>query len=443
MENMERTGKILGVWRLGRLLGSGGMGDVYLAKRNDGVVEQTAAVKVLRAPFRADVPDEAWTLERLNHPNIARYFDSGVTPDGHRYVVMEYVAGRPITDYADQKGLSIHRRLDLFLEVCAAIEHSHHQLVVHLDLKPGNILVDKDRTVKVIDFGIARRIEGREEAAAPGAFSGPYASPEQIQEGGRVGFAADIYALGAVLYELLCGHAPFDPLLATAELERQIAEDTPPPPSVALNRSKLRVSDDGRHYRLEADAIAKMRGGCRLTEARKLIAGDLDRICLFALRKEPARRYKWVANLRSDLEAVLEGRVPAIAKSGDPMYTVLRAARRKPLNVLGTVAAITAVTTAVMFFLTFSAGIEASLQSTRQFERVAAPSLDELRGQLRPRLAGAASSSASLEVLDAVVRTASPVRRPQTFWDKMQDDFVLQIRRATGTMPKDDLRQVP
>jgi hypothetical protein len=96
-----------------------------------------------------------------------------------------------------------------------------------------------------------------------------------------------------------------------------------------------------------------------------------------------------------------------------------------------------------MFFLTFSAGIEASLQSTRQFERVAAPSLDELRGQLRPRLAGAASSSASLEVLDAVVRTASPVRRPQTFWDKMQDDFVLQIRRATGTMPKDDLRQVP
>jgi hypothetical protein len=125
------------------------------------------------------------------------------------------------------------------------------------------------------------------------------------------------------------------------------------------------------------------------------------------------------------------------------MCSALRAARRKPLEVLAAVGAISVVATAFMFFATFSAGIDASLENTRQFERVAAPSLTQLREQLRPQLASARPSYASLEVLDAVVRTAAPVRRPQTFWDKMQDDFVLQIRRITGTMPKDDLRNVP
>jgi serine/threonine-protein kinase len=439
----SRVGEILGVWRLGQLLGSGGMGDIYLAERIDGVVRQRAAIKILRAQYKGDIQDEAGTLQRLNHPNIVRYFDSGLAEDGHRYLAMEYVEGKPITEYADQKGLSVHGRLELFLEACAAIEHSHHHLVVHLDLKPANILVDKDGFVKVIDFGIARRIEGREAPEASGAFSGPYASPEQVREGGQVGYPADIYALGAVLYELLCEHEPFDPLLAAGELERQIVEEMPRPPSVALSRSKLKVSDAGRHFRLEADAIAKMRGGCRLSEARKLISGDLDRICLFALRKEAARRYKSVDDLRSDLEAVLEGRKPAIARSGDPMYSALRAARRKPLEVLATLAAITAVATAFIFFATFSAGINASLESTRELKHLAESSLNELRQQLRPQLAADSPSSAALQVLDSVVQTATPNPKTQTFWDRMRDDFVLQIRHITGTMHKDDLRNVP
>jgi len=439
----SRVGEILGVWRLGQLLGSGGMGDVYLAERIDGVVRQRAAIKILRAQYKGDIQDEAGTLQRLNHPNIVRYFDSGLAEDGHRYLAMEYVEGKPITEYADQKGLSVHGRLELFLEACAAIEHSHHHLVVHLDLKPANILVDKDGFVKVIDFGIARRIEGREAPEASGAFSGPYASPEQVREGGQVGYPADIYALGTVLYELLCEHEPFDPLLAAGELERQIVEEMPRPPSVALSRSKLKVSDAGRHFRLEADAIAKMRGGCRLSEARKLISGDLDRICLFALRKEAARRYKSVDDLRSDLEAVLEGRKPAIARSGDPMYSALRAARRKPLEVLATLAAITAVATAFIFFATFSAGINASLESTRELKHLAESSLNELRQQLRPQLAADSPSSAALQVLDSVVQTATPNPKTQTFWDRMRDDFVLQIRHITGTMHKDDLRNVP
>jgi hypothetical protein len=161
------------------------------------------------------------------------------------------------------------------------------------------------------------------------------------------------------------------------------------------------------------------------------------------LRKEAARRYKSVDDLRSDLEAVLEGRKPAIARSGDPMYSALRAARRKPLEVLATLAAITAVATAFIFFATFSAGINASLESTRELKHLAESSLNELRQQLRPQLAADSPSSAALQVLDSVVQTATPNPKTQTFWDRMRDDFVLQIRHITGTMHKDDLRNVP
>ena len=357
--------------------------------------------------------------------------------------MMEFVQGKPITEYADQMGLSIHDRLDLFLAACEAIEHSHHQLVVHLDLKPGNILVDRDGVVKVIDFGVARQIEGREAAESSGAFSGPYASPEQIQAGSLVGYPADIYALGAVLYELLCEHEPFDPLLVSGELERQIVEETPRPPSVALNQSKLKMSDAGTHFRLEAADIAKMRGGCRVSEARMLIAGDLDRICLFALRKKPARRYTSVDDLHSDVKAVLDGRKPRIARSGDPLYSAVRAARRKQLEVVAGVMAVTGTLTAVGFLALFSAGIRASRESARVFEDIAGPTLKELREDLRPKLTAHSRSAAGLEVLDTALHAATPVRRVRTFGEKVWEDLVLQIRTITGTMPEDDLRSLP
>jgi serine/threonine protein kinase len=382
--------------------------------------------------------DEAGTLRSLKHPNIAQCLDSGETADGHRYLAMEYVEGRPITEYADQRGLSIHDRLDLFLKTCEAIEYSHDHLVVHLDIKPGNILVNQEGSVKVIDFGIARRLVGREIAEHSSAFSGPYASPEQIQAGSKLGFPADIYSLGAVLYELLCGHEPFDPRLAAGELERQILEDTPRPPSDALSQSKLKQSDAGQHFRLEPETIARMRGGCRLAEARKLIAGDLDRICLFALRKEPARRYRSVDDLRSDLERVLEGRKPAIARSGDPIYSAVRAARRRPLELVGVVAAITAVLTGFAFFGLFSAGINASLENKRQYEWAAESGLRELHEELRPRLTTDRRFRASLDALDTVLRAAAPVRSEKTLFDELRDDLVLQMRRIMGTIPKGD-----
>ena len=179
MEN-GRIGERLGVWRLDELIGSGGMGDVYLAHRTK-LIRQRAAVKVLRSIHEDNSADEADTLRPLCHPHIARYLGDGWTNDGHRYLAVEFVEGNPITDYADQKGLSIHERLRLFVQACEAVEYAHKRGVIHLDLKPGNILVNKDAAIKIIDFGVARRLDRRGLVGSSRAFSGAYASPEQIQ----------------------------------------------------------------------------------------------------------------------------------------------------------------------------------------------------------------------------------------------------------------------
>ena len=442
MEN-GRIGEVLGALRLEELIGCGGMGEVYRARRIDGVVSQQLAVKVLRALHRHGVPDEADTLRPLNHPNIAKCFDSGLTSDGHRYLVLEYVGDQPITDYSDQKGLSIHERLEMFLSVCSAIEYLHHHLTVHLDLKPGNILVNRDGVVKVIDFGVARHLEDRPIAAPPVAFSGPSASPEQIQTGARLGFPTDIYALGAVLYELLCGHEPFDPCLAVGELERQILEEIPELPSNALNHPKLKRSDTGKHFRLEPDALARMRGCRRTSEGRKLVAGDLDRICLFALRKDGWRRYRSVDDLTSDVASVLEGRKPRIARSGDPMYTALRAARRNPIALMGAVALVATVLNGLSLFGLFSNARAGSLEHRRQLDKVSDASLKELRKELRPLLASDPRLRDSLEALDDVLRAAAPVQATKTLVEMVVDGFDLQIRRITGTIPRGDLPDLP
>ena len=416
-----RAGELIGVWQLEDRIGSGGMGDVHLAHRIDGVVKQRAAIKVLRAENQDIAQDEAAILRSLDHPNIAKCSDSGLTADGRTYLVMEYVEGSPITEHADQNGLSVHRRIELFRSACSAIEYSHHHLVLHLDLKPANILVNRDGQVKVIDFGVSRQVRGADRNKPAVAFSGPYASPEQIEFGSRLGFPADIYALGAVLYELLCGHEPFSPHLAAAELERQIFEDAPRAPSAAIYDSKVRRSDAGKNFRVEPEDLARMRGGCRLSEARKLIAGDLDRICLFALRKEASRRYRSVEDLQSDLEKVLEGRRPSIARSGDPMYSTLRMARREPLAVLSIIAVITALLAGYTLWVGFSAGRTAIVEKGRRYDQASEGGVMDLRERLRPKLTSDPRLRPSLDALDNVVRVAAPVPSARTIWDKIRE----------------------
>jgi serine/threonine protein kinase len=400
-----RVGEVLGIWQLDDFVGSGGMGDVYRAHRIDNVVQQIAAVKIQRRPHTGYVPDEADLLRSLAHPYIARWFDDGWTPEGQRYLVMEYVEGLPITDFADQQGLSIHGRLEIFLRACAAVEYAHHRLVVHMDLKPGNILVNNEGTIKIVDFGIARRLGAGDDPTA--AFSGPYASPEQVQQAPRSGYPADIYALGAVLYELLCGHTPFNPLLKAAELERQIIEETPRRPSWAISQTRLRHDKRGGYLRLDPDGIARMRGGCRLSEARKLLAGDLDAICLFALRKEPLRRYRSVDDLISDIRSTTEGRTPSVARSDSLWYSALRTARRRPALVLLVVAFVELLASETHDPQEMITSGRASIESRIRIEQTANSVLGELKNTLRPQLAGDSRLRAAMEALDAAIQVAS------------------------------------
>jgi serine/threonine protein kinase len=401
-------GEVIGAWRLDAFLGSGGMGDVYRASRIDGVVGQVAALKILRGTLEEHL-EEADAIRPLRHPNIARCFDSGCTPRGQRYFVMEYVDGCAITAYADRNGLTIHERLELFAAACSAVEHAHRHVLLHLDVKPANILVNGEGVVKLIDFGIARRIGCEPSGAAP--FSGPYSGPELV-EGEPAGYETDVYGLGAVLYELLSGHPPFDPLLPALELERQIREEKPRPPSDALNHSTLQRNPSGRLVRMEPHALAHMRGAHRLSEVRRLVAGDLDRICLFALRKNPAARYRSPNDFRCDIESVLRGRRPGIARSGDPFFSALNRARRRPIPLL----AVGAIATALLGFISstalFSESIAANVESEHRQSAVAEKALAELRRQLRPRVATDPHTRACLREIDRVLRLAAPVPHP-------------------------------
>ncbi|HEY3936620.1 MAG TPA: serine/threonine-protein kinase [Bryobacteraceae bacterium] len=283
------TGRRIGPWRILAALGEGGMGRVYLASRADEVYEQKVAIKLMRADFGGDrdmllrFRTERQILAKLNHSNIARLLDGGVSVEGLPYLVMEYVEGVPIDRYCAGQRLSIDARLRLFRTVCGAVEYAHHNLVIHRDIKPANILVTEGGEPKLLDFGIARLLDPEFSGTArtqpsERLMTPEYASPEQVR-GESVTTAADVYALGVLLYELLAGVRPFrlkteSPL----EIARAICEQTPQPPSAASEN---------------ADA--------------KRLRGDLDRIVMMAMRKEPERRYGSVEQLSADVEAYLGG----------------------------------------------------------------------------------------------------------------------------------------
>jgi serine/threonine protein kinase len=233
------AGERLGAYRILREIGRGGMGTVYLAERADDQFRKQVAIKlVTRGMDTADLlrrfRHERQILARLDHPYIARLLDGGSSEDGRPYLVMEYVEGIPITKYCAEHNLSTRARVELFRKVCAAIQSAHQQLVVHRDLKPSNILVDAEGAPKLLDFGIAKLLD-RDEAAqftVPGAMqmlTPDYASPEQVL-GERITTAADIYSLGAILYELLAGTSPHRfRTYAPTEIERVVCHDDPPP----------------------------------------------------------------------------------------------------------------------------------------------------------------------------------------------------------------------
>lgn len=294
---VPEAGRRFGAWQTTALLARGGMGEVWLASRADGQHEQQAALKIL-SPYLAS-PDsldrfrrERQTLALLDHPNIARLLDGGMSPQGEPYLVMEYVEGVRLDGYCEDRGLTIPERLRLMIKVCAAVHSAHQYFIVHRDLKPSNILVNKNGEPKLLDFGIAKVVDSEkalEQTATANVFLTPaYACPE-VLHGEPVTVASDIYSLGVVLFELLAGHRPFDPskLGPAGWLEAITERDAPRPSSLAPAKWKTAIE------------------------------GDLDSIVLKALAKNPRDRYASAAQFADDLKDYLAGEpVIAVPPSG-------------------------------------------------------------------------------------------------------------------------------
>ena len=319
----DPTGERIGAYRVVRSLGQGGMGEVFLAERADEQYRQLVAIKLVRRGLLSRHIQGRLRLERqilatLDHPNIARLLDGGATPDGTPSIVMEYIDGEPIDTYCDRRNLSVEARLKLFQTVCSAVHRAHQNLIVHRDLKPSNILVTADGTPKLLDERQMTHTMAVTQADYR-VMTPDHASPEQIQ-GGIITTASDIYVLGVLLYELLCGFKPFAIRgNRLGELERAICEDDAPAPSVAILAAR-----NSRHSAIEE--LAAQRG---VTPARlqRQLSGDLDNIVAMAMRKEPERRYSSVEQLAADVDRHLRG-LPVLARSDSWTYRTSKFARR-------------------------------------------------------------------------------------------------------------------
>jgi len=335
-------GKVIGNYKLVSVLGHGGTGTVYLGERADRQYSAQVAVKLVdNAAVQGDLGmrfrAERQILASLNHTNIARLLDAGESEEGQPYLVMEYVHGEPVDRYCDRAQLDLRARLELFLNICAAVQYAHQNLIVHRDLKPANILVTAEGAPKLLDFGIAKLLDVGNDAAAALALTRmndrlltpEYASPEQIL-GRAVTTASDVYALGVVLYELLTGLRPYvvPGSASQLELERSICVSDPQRPSAAVRRAADNVPVEGQS---SMQALATVRGLTPDRLQRKLL-GDIDAIIMRALRKEPQHRYGSVEQLTADINRYL-AREPVQARQGNWLYYSQRFTRRHAFGV--------------------------------------------------------------------------------------------------------------
>ncbi|RMH15278.1 MAG: hypothetical protein D6696_21155 [Acidobacteria bacterium] len=330
------AGREIGNYRLLRELGHGGMAVVYAAARADDQYRKEVAIKLIKRgmdsePIIARFLQERQILANLDHPNIARLFDGGVTDDGSPYLVMELIEGEPIDRYCDRHGLSIRQRLELFLTVCQAVRYAHQNLIVHRDLKPSNILVTAGGVPKLLDFGIAKLLDpGDDQVGATVAGQRPmtpeYASPEQIR-GQPITTATDVYSLGVLLYRLLTGERPYRLDQPTQrQIERAVCEQQPERPSTVVARGVPSPQADPAR-----DGLARRRP--RSPERlRRVLRGDLDNIVLMALEKSPERRYASVEQLAEDVRRYLDGQ-PVTARKDTPLYRASKFVRRHRVGV--------------------------------------------------------------------------------------------------------------
>lgn len=367
------VGDRVGPFRLIERIGAGGMGVVFLAERVAGGFDQRVALKLLarshldRASIRL-FERERELLARLEHPNVARLIDGGVTEQRRPWFAMEFIDGAPLVDYAQRHGLTVRQRLGLFLQACDALDHAHRRLVLHRDIKPANLLVAGNGRVKLVDFGLSRVIEvsegGAEETLAEGRMTPAWASPEQAR-GDPVAVPSEVYQLGLVLYRLLTDRAPYEVDVASPlTIARTIATANIPLPSETWR-----------------DRAAAGFGSSAAGLLRRL-RGDLDNIVLKALARDPSERYAGVDGLAADLRRHL-GHEPVTARAATRRYRLSRFLRRNRVAAAGAVAFVTLLIVSLVVFVLQSRQLETerdrAVASAARSERL----VDAMAGMIR------------------------------------------------------------
>ncbi|MBL8986319.1 MAG: serine/threonine protein kinase [Gemmatimonadetes bacterium] len=361
------AGQSIGNYTLESPLGQGGMGSVWLARRNDGRYQGKVAVKLLSLALVGRAAEQRFVLEgtvlaRLNHPNIGRLLDAGVSDIGQPYLVLEYVQGERIDEHADVRRLGPRQRIELFLAVLDAVAAAHASLIVHRDLKPSNVMVTPEGVVKLLDFGIAKLLDQGRPTGGPGtlteeggrAFTPEYAAPELFL-GEPVSTATDIYSLGVMLYVLLSGRHPTGTQFETAAAYLFAAVNTDP----------VRLSDAVTPGRQPLDDSTEQQAAIRSatpSRLRRLYHGDLDTILAKTLKKRPEERYQTVAALADDLRRFLADQ-PVVARPDSWGYRTRKFLRRHRVAALATAAAVTALIAGT------GVAIDQMLEARRQLER--------------------------------------------------------------------------
>jgi eukaryotic-like serine/threonine-protein kinase len=349
--------EFVGCYQIRRSIGEGGMSNVYEGYRRDGHFQQRVAIKVLKrgmdtATLLLRFRTERQILAEFRHPHTAQLFDGGALPDGRPFLVMEYVEGEPITELCDHQKLSIERRLDLFLQVCSAVQAAHQNLIVHRDIKPSNILVTAEGDCKLLDFGIAKILEPAryQRTLAPTMASErlltpEYASPEQVR-GESITTASDVYSLGVLLYELVAGRSPYN--FESRQLDviaRSMEAQVITSPSAAILAT-------------ECCRDVAVKRSTTPAKLRKTLRGDLDNIVLRALRKEPGRRYQSVEQMADDIRSYQHG-LPVSARKETLGYLASKFfARNKAVSFV-----------AILLLLAILAGTSEALWQAHRAER--------------------------------------------------------------------------